>query len=140
VGLAFAKGLGLALGKPVVGLGALHAMAISAAPSGFVAAAVDARREQLYLQIFRDGQPLMAPDALTAGNAAARLIELHAGGRAVLVGSGAGLIEDVLAGAETSPLTAPDPVVVARLAAEAREPSAPPRPLYLRAPDAKLPA
>ena len=140
VGLAFAKGLGLALDKPVVGIGALHALALSAADEGFVAAAVDARREQLYLQVFADGRPLMAPDALTAGDAAARLAELYAGGPAVLAGSGAPLLAGVLAAARTSERTAPDPVVLARLAAAAPTPAAPPRPLYLRAPDAKLPA
>ena len=49
---------------------------------------------------------------------------------------------DQLAG---GPLTAvgaaaPDPAVVARLAAAAPAPETPPAPLYLRAPDARLPA
>lgn len=138
VGLAFAKGLGLALDRPVAGVGALEALAASVATRGFVAAAVDARREQLYLQVFADGEPLMAPDALTLGNAAARLAELHRGGPAVLVGSGAPMLSAAMPGASVLERTAPDPVAVARLAA--RDPSPPPpRPLYLRAPDAKLP-
>jgi tRNA threonylcarbamoyladenosine biosynthesis protein TsaB len=140
VGLAFAKGLGLALGRPVAAVGALPALAASAARSGFVAAAIDARRGQLYLQAFQDGRAVIAADALTVADAAALLIELHRGGPATLVGSGAALLADVLPQAVVSGRVAPDPVVVARLAAAAEAPLPPPRPLYLRAPDAKLPA
>ena len=139
VGLAFAKGLGLALERPVVGVGTLQALAASAGVGGVVAAAIDARRGQMYLQVFADGRPLMAPDALTAGEAAARLAELYAVGPATVIGSGAPWLEGVIGGADMSDLTAPDPVVVARLAAAA-DAGRPPRPLYLRAPDAKLPA
>ena len=139
VGLAFAKGLGLALARPVIGVGTLHALALSASPCGFVAAAVDARREQLYLQIFSDGRPLMAPDALTAADAAARLVELYGGGDAVLTGSGAHLLQGVLPHAVDDGRSAADPVVLAQLAAAAPAAGAPARPLYLRAPDAKLP-
>jgi tRNA threonylcarbamoyladenosine biosynthesis protein TsaB len=138
VGLAFAKGLGLALDRPVTGVGALEALAASAGTDGFVVAAVDARRGQLYLQAFTGGEPLMAPDALTLSDAAARLAELHRGGPAVLVGSGAPMLAAVMPEAQVLERTAPDPVAVARLAARASSP-APPRPLYLRAPDAKLP-
>jgi tRNA threonylcarbamoyladenosine biosynthesis protein TsaB len=115
VGLAFAKGLGLALERPVVGVGTLEALAASARATGLVAAVVDARREQVYMQPFRDGLALAEPEALTA---------------AALVAAG-------LTGTETDARLAPDPAVVARLAAEAAP--EPPRPVYLRAPDAKLP-
>jgi len=138
VGLAFAKGLGLALDRPVVGVGALEALAGSAGTGGFVAAAVDARRGQLYLQAFADGEPLMAPDALTLSDAAARLVELQRGGPATLVGSGAPMLAGLMGEAAVLDRTAPDPAAVARLAAQARSPG-PARPLYLRAPDAKLP-
>ena len=137
VGLAFMKGLGLALQRPVVGVGTLHALATTAALSGYVAAAIDAWRGQLYLQAFHDGAPLMAPEALTADDAAARLRALHTGGPAVIAGSGARLLENAAAGAVLNELAAADPVVVARLAARIDTPA---RPLYLRAPDAKLPA
>lgn len=141
VGLAFAKGLGLALDRPVVGVGTLEALAASLDPRAFVAAAIDARREQLYLQVFSAGVALTAPEALTAGDAASRLTELYAGDSALLVGSGAHFLEHVIPGAVSSGRLAPDPVAVARLTAEAPAPSASaPRPLYLRAPDARLPA
>jgi tRNA threonylcarbamoyladenosine biosynthesis protein TsaB len=144
VGLAFAKGLALALDIPCAGVGVLEALAQSATlgeePQGFVCAAVDAKRGQIYLQIFIDGRPAMAPDALDPETAAARLAELWTGGPATLVGSGAALLEGVLPGAVILPRTAPDPLAVARIGQAARAPIPPPRPLYLRAPDARLSA
>ncbi len=143
VGLAFAKGLALALGIPCVGVGALEALAASEtdneAGGGFVAAAVDARRGQIYLQAFIDGRAAMAPDALAPEIAAARLAELWPGGPATLVGSGAGLVASVLPGARISDRLAPDPAAVAKAALRLKTPYPPPRPLYLRAPDARLP-
>lgn len=136
VGVAFAKGMGAALGVPVIGVGTLEAMAHGR--DGFVVAAIDARRGQLYLQLFGDGAALTAPDALTAGDAAARIAEVYHGGPATLVGTGATLLEGVIPGAAVDVPDGPDPIAVARLAAVA--PIRPVRPLYLRAPDAKLPA
>ena len=137
VGLAFAKGLALATGAPCIGIGTLEALAASEAAQGFVAAAIDARRGQLYLQIFIDGRAAMAPDVLPVEVAAARLAELWTGGPVSLIGSGAKLLDGVIAGARTIDRIAPDPLAVARLGLAARAPFPPPRPLYLRAPDAK---
>ena len=136
VGLAFAKGLSAALDIPAVGVGSLEALAARA--HGFVAAAIDARRGQVYLQVFDGGRALMAPDGLPVETAAARLAELHSGQPATLIGSGAPLIASVLPGATVLTAEVPDPADVARLAARAA--LVPPRPLYLRAPDARLPA
>jgi tRNA threonylcarbamoyladenosine biosynthesis protein TsaB len=135
VGIAFAKGLGAALSIPVVGVGTLEAMAFGR--EGFVASVIDARRDQVYVQLFGDGVALMAPDALTAADAAARVAETWTGGPATFTGSGAPLIEGILPGARIETPDGPDPVAVARLAARATP--RPVRPLYLRAPDAKLP-
>jgi len=133
VGVAFAKGLASALAIPAVGVGSLEALAAEA--SGLVAAAIDARREQVYLQLFEAGQPLMAPDVLPIGTAQARLAELAMGRPVTFVGSGAPLLA-----APSDAVLTPDGCDarhVARLAAA--RPAAPIRPLYLRAPDAKLP-
>jgi tRNA threonylcarbamoyladenosine biosynthesis protein TsaB len=140
VGLAFAKGLGLALGVPCIGVGVLEALAASESETGFVAATVDARRGQIYLQVFIDGRAAMAPDALPPELAAARLAELWPGGAGALVGSGAGLLAGVIPEARLSARLAADPVAIARIAARMRAPYPPPRPLYLRAPDARLPS
>lgn len=137
VGLAFAKGLGAALSRPVVGVGTLAALA---EPLGddLTFAAIDARRGQIYLQAFAAGRALMAPDALDVATAAARVAELSGGRAAVLVGSGACLLADLMRGARQVEAPACDPAAVARLAAaQTNPPSA--RPLYLRAPDARLP-
>ena len=140
VGLAFAKGLALALDIPCVGIGALEALARTVSShAGFIAACLDAHRGQIYLQVFIDGRPAMAPDVLPVETAAARLAELWTGGAAVLVGSGAPLLSTVIGGARLEPDRRLDPVAVAHLAGAVRSPAAP-RPLYLRAPDAKLPA
>jgi len=137
VGLAFAKGLALALDRPCVGIGALEALALSAG-DGFVAACLDARRGRVYLQVFIDGRAVMAPDVLDTEVAAARIAELWTGGPARLVGSGAPLIAQVLPGASVEALATPNAGVLARLAAT-REAGPAPRPLYLRAPDARIP-
>jgi tRNA threonylcarbamoyladenosine biosynthesis protein TsaB len=136
VGLAFGKGLGQALGRPVTGVSVLEALAAEA--QGLVFAAVDARRDQVYLQAFEDGRPLMAPDALELTTAAARLAEIAAGRPLTLVGSGAPLLADFAPHATVLTPQGADARRVAQLAA-ARPPT-PPRPLYLRAPDARLPS
>ncbi|MDP3384815.1 MAG: tRNA (adenosine(37)-N6)-threonylcarbamoyltransferase complex dimerization subunit type 1 TsaB, partial [Phenylobacterium sp.] len=116
VGLAFAKGLGAALGRPVVGVGTLAALA---EPLGddLVFALIDARRGQVYLQAFAGGRALMAPDALDVATAAARVAELSGGRQAVLAGSGAALLADLMPGARLVSAPACDPAAVARLAA-----------------------
>ncbi len=137
VGLAFAKGLGAALSVPVVGVGTLAALA-EPLVEDLVFAVIDARRGQVYLQAFARGKALMAPDVLHVETAAARVAELSAGRPAVLAGSGAALLAGLMPGARLIAAPACDPAAVARLAAAQLSPAAP-RPLYLRAPDARLP-
>ena len=132
VGLAFAKTMALALDRPCVGIGTLEALALSAGP-GFVAACLDARRGRVYLQAFADGRAVMAPDILDI----VPLLE-RAEFSARIAGSGAELVAGVLPGASVDVSVVPNPVVIAHLAAT-RDATVPPRPLYLRAPDAKLP-
>lgn len=140
VGLSFAKGLAQALGIPCVGVNSLEALAASVEAKGFVAAVLDAKMGQVYLQVFDGGKALMAPDALDIGSATARLAELWSGGPATLVGTGAGLLEGVLPEAVRIDLAVADPAAIARLAAARPAPTHSPRPLYLRAPYATLPA
>jgi tRNA threonylcarbamoyladenosine biosynthesis protein TsaB len=140
VGLSFAKGLAQALGIPCVGVNSLEALAASVEAKGFVAAVLDAKMGQVYLQVFDGGKALMAPDALDIGSATARLAELWSGGPATLVGTGAGLLEGVLPEAVRIDLAVADPAAIARLAAARPAPTHSPRPLYLRAPYATMPA
>jgi tRNA threonylcarbamoyladenosine biosynthesis protein TsaB len=136
VGLAFAKGLSAGLGRPLAGIGVLEALA--AEEDGLAFAAVDAKRDQIYLQAFEAGRPLMAPDALDLGTAAARLAEVAGGRPFALIGSGAPLLAGAAPGARLLPREGCDARLVAKLAA-GRSPG-PVRPLYMRAPDARLPA
>ena len=137
VGLAFAKGLGFALDRPVVGVGTLEALAASANGKR-VAAVVDAKRGQFWVQVFEGGRPLTNPEALEPEAATALLRTLLGDGQSTLIGSGAVVFASGLPHARIAPRTAPDPAVIAGLIAAAEEPLAAPRPLYLRAPDAKL--
>ena len=137
VGLAFAKGLAIALGLPCVGVGVLDALAASTAERGRVLAAIDAKRDQAYLQMFDGGVATGEAEAVLLAEVPAWLARRGGGEGLTVVGSGAPLIAGV---AKAVPMAAPDAVAIARLAARAQQPDAPPRPIYLRAPDARLPA
>lgn len=131
VGLAFAQGLGAALGLPVVGVSTLAALARSAdGGQGTTAAVIDARRGQVYLQLFEAGHPASAPEAVSLEDAIARLTDRSWR----ITGSGATLV-----GGEVSTVTAPDPAALAALTVALDPANHPPRPLYLRAPDATPP-
>ena len=139
VGLSFAKGLGLALGVPVVGVGTLHALAASADSAGVVLSAVDAKRGQVWMQAFRDGEALGPPEAPDIADAPARAAALTGGAAVTLVGSAAAAIAPHLPHVTVSALAYPDPIAIARLGARLDPAAATARPLYMRAPDAKLP-
>jgi tRNA threonylcarbamoyladenosine biosynthesis protein TsaB len=139
VGLAFAKGLGAALGKPVAGVGTLEALAASAPPARLAAAVIDARRDQVYLQPFRDRTPARPAQALTVDEAVDLLINIDVNGPDLLIGPGSSLLASRFPGAATDDRVAADPVVLARLGMT-QTPVIPPEPLYLRTADAKLPA
>ncbi|HEY3812161.1 MAG TPA: tRNA (adenosine(37)-N6)-threonylcarbamoyltransferase complex dimerization subunit type 1 TsaB [Caulobacteraceae bacterium] len=138
VGLAFAKGLGEALGLPVAGVGTLPALAGSARSDRLTAAVIDARRGQIYTQFFKDMTPLGPAEAVSVDEASAQLINIDPAGPAVLIGPGARLLAERFPKAAVDERLSPDPVVLVRLAAA--DPIVPAEPLYLRAADAKLPA
>lgn len=137
VGLAFAQGLGAALDRPVVGISALDALAASAPDAPITAALIDARRGQVYARFWRAGVPTGEPEALSLEDAAARTAALGAGVQ--LVGTGARLLADRLPDSPILPLDGPSPEALAALTASADPAMHPPRPLYLRAPDATPP-
>jgi tRNA threonylcarbamoyladenosine biosynthesis protein TsaB len=136
IGLAFMRAMAVGLKKPLAGVTSLAAMAEQARAEAGVetAAAVhDAKRGEVYVETVGGNAPL--------GAALMRLEEaeaaLRAHGLGVLAGTAAQSLAEAL-GAKVLPILAPDAVWVARLAAKAMPGEA--RPLYLRAPDAKLPA
>ena len=139
VGVAVARGIALAAGKPIAGISTLVALAEdgrAAAPGEPVLAAIDARRGEVYAQAFAaDGAPVSPPAAMALADAAA--LADHHGAR--LIGSGAPLLQALrpdlaLAG---SPRAFPAIETVAALALDRADLRLAPKPLYLRAADAK---
>ncbi|QRG08186.1 tRNA (adenosine(37)-N6)-threonylcarbamoyltransferase complex dimerization subunit type 1 TsaB [Xanthobacter dioxanivorans] len=142
VGLSAARGFGLTANRPVVGVTTLAALAApylaqdDAVP---VVSAIDARHGHVYLQMFGVGARTLIAARVTSVREAARSVAI---GAVRLVGSGAQLVADAWPPSEQEPLSVDDAAAadvawVARLGAVADPEAAEPRPLYLRAPDAK---
>ena len=145
IGLAAARGLALATGLPLTGITTLEALAAAADPAArqgrVTVALIDSRRGDVFVQIFGgDAVPLSAPAAADP----AALDALLPAGPLLLAGDAAPAALEVLARAGRDVALAadsalPDPVAVARLAAERPLPEGPVTALYLRAPDVTLP-
>lgn len=146
VGLAAARGLALATGRPVAGLTTFEAIAAAVAPEARdgrpLVVAIDAKRGgELYLQVFAAaaGAPLGPP----AVGVPAALVATLPPGPVLLAGDGQdGLLEALGGRAEGHAARQPDARAFAGFAA-ARLRLAPtpalPAPLYLRPPDVSLP-
>ena len=136
VGLAFMRGLRLALTKPLIGITSLAAMAAQARSEtgrAMAAAVHDAKREEVYLEIPGHTET----SQLLSNNEAAQTLAAFDG--IALAGTAAQRMAEYCRDAIITTITAPDAVWVGRLAVDAKEHGTP-RPLYLRPPDAKLPA
>jgi tRNA threonylcarbamoyl adenosine modification protein YeaZ len=141
VGISAARGLALAAGKPAIGLSALSALAaplVAARTQDTIVAAIDARNEQIYFQIFApNGTTLVTPRLDHASNAVrAAVME-----PTIIIGSGAALLAahwpDSAPMPRVEPRAAPDIGWIARLGAAAQDDRSAPKPLYLRRPDAR---
>ena len=142
VGISAARGIALAAGKPAVGLSTLAGFAaphIAENDNSTVVAVVDARHDHVYLQVFGpEGRTVVSP-RIAPLKEARRAAQT---GRARIVGSGADLVAAQWPASGPQPmlveqLAAPDIGWIARLGAAAAEGHGPPKPLYLRAPDAQ---
>lgn len=133
VGLAFARGLSLALNRPCVGVSTLEALALGDGSQGLRAGYVETPGAA-YLAVYDNGAPLLAPEALSPEAAAVRLASL--GARGVVTGPGAGRLA-AASGWLGMERRTPDPLALARLASGRSAAEHPPQPLYLRPPDAK---
>ena len=141
VGISAARGIALAAGKPAVGLSTLAAYAaphIAQDDSIPVVVVVDARHEQVYLQVFGPGgRTLVSPRIAPIRDA----VRAAASGPTRLVGSAAEMVFAAWPPGQPAPIVdarpAPDIAWVARLGAAAADNHAAPKPLYLRAPDAQ---
>ncbi|MBX4909167.1 MULTISPECIES: tRNA (adenosine(37)-N6)-threonylcarbamoyltransferase complex dimerization subunit type 1 TsaB [Rhizobium] len=134
VGVAAARGFALSLNVPVVGVTTLEVMAAAQrekTPGRAVLAAMDAKRDEIYLQSFAaDGSPLDQPRAASVAEAQA----LAAGFDGEITGSATPLLKASAGGDHPNvfPIS-----IVARLGAAAPADAGKPKPLYLRGPDAK---
>jgi len=144
VGLSAARGIGLAANKPVVGLTTLSAYAapvVSRNDEPPVISAIDARHDHVYFQVVSgNGSSLIRPRVgpIEEALAASRFGAPH------LVGNAAQILADRWpANApppfKVHPQPAPDIAWLAWLGAAVSPETSPPRPYYLRAPDAKVP-
>lgn len=145
IALATARGMALARGIPVIGVTTLEALAASMEGEGVRVAAFDAKRGELFVQAFaaKDLAPLTEPEALSVQTAAKRMAALK-GRDLTLGGTGAELLHAALAdlgqdAALSDTALFPDARFVASLAANRLPGTPPPKPFYLRAPDATLP-
>ncbi|MEP6830076.1 MAG: tRNA (adenosine(37)-N6)-threonylcarbamoyltransferase complex dimerization subunit type 1 TsaB, partial [Rhizomicrobium sp.] len=136
VGLAFMRGLRVGLKKPLIGVTTLEAMA-AATQKNRAAAIHDAKRDEAYLSLWENGATIVEPVVMPFADAIARI---RAFGACALCGTGAAAASAALGDQfGVTDIRQPDALWVARLAMTRPIPEMPPAPLYLRAPDAKLP-
>jgi tRNA threonylcarbamoyl adenosine modification protein YeaZ len=142
VGIAAARGIALASGKPAFGFTTLAAFAapyIANDDTLSLAVAIDARHEHVYLQIFGPGgRTLVAPRIASIRDA----VRIAANGQTRIVGNAARLLARAWPAGEPPPRlveerAVPDIAWVAQLGAVASGNPGAPKPLYLRAPDAQ---
>ncbi len=142
VGLSAARGIALAADKPVVGVTTLAAYAapvVSQNGGQPVISAIDARHDQVYFQVVGgNGSALIRPCVTPIEEA----LDASRFGAPYLVGNAAGILgqrwkADASPPFKVDPQPAPDIAWVAWLGAAVSPDTAPARPFYLRAPDAK---
>jgi tRNA threonylcarbamoyladenosine biosynthesis protein TsaB len=142
VGISAARGIGLAANKPVVGLTTLSAYVaplVAEKQDQPILAAIDARHDHVYFQVVAsNGSPLMRPAIVPIEDTfpAARFGALR------MVGNAAQLLADrwprhAQAPSQIDPKAGPDITWVAWIGAATDPNTAPAKPFYLRAPDAK---
>jgi len=154
VAISAARGFGVALNIPVVGVSTLGAFAaplvlaprFSQTPGSplpaIIVSAIDARHGHVYVQACSEGGAmLLAPTVLPLGEVVDRLPP----GPLRITGSAASLLAIAAwsshrAAEVEGEIIAPSIVFVARLGMIADPQEAPPRPLYIKAPDVKPPS
>lgn len=147
IAISAARGLGLALGVPVMGIGSLDAHLYRARDDGVagpLAVLLETKRADFYVQAFAaDDAPLGDP-AVMDGETAEALLRSH--GIAALAGDAVERFAEDVPREQTRALCPQDgdAAVVAALAARALAANgsaefAPPSPMYLRAPDTSPP-
>lgn len=144
VGVAAAKGLALALDKPLVGVSTMRALAL-AAPGEVLAPVVDAHKGEVFVGVYArtfEGLEERMPSAHGPPDAMRALVAAHP--RAVIFGSGARRYPEAFEAALGPLFDAPRAAVIAfeaieKLEREGADDRATLEPIYLRPSDAKLP-
>jgi tRNA threonylcarbamoyladenosine biosynthesis protein TsaB len=148
IGYSFMRGMRLALKRPLIGVSTLSAMAHAAmAETRMSIAAVfqDAKRGEVYFALVA-GDRVCVPDRISSFDDALQLVlELtdNSAGLAVAGTAAPAAVEALRARGHNvvdTEVATPDALWVAILARNEPEPETVPRPLYLRPPDARLPA
>ncbi|HEU4532867.1 MAG TPA: tRNA (adenosine(37)-N6)-threonylcarbamoyltransferase complex dimerization subunit type 1 TsaB [Polyangiaceae bacterium] len=142
VGVTTAKALGLAVGARVVGVVGLAALAAaSGASEGLVVALLDARRGEVFAAAYRAGawlEPAEPPRLLALDEARRWAASLP--GPLTLVGEGAPLVDPAAARAPAFPPALAVASLGVALLARGDDASVAVEPLYVRPPNATLPA
>jgi tRNA threonylcarbamoyladenosine biosynthesis protein TsaB len=150
VGLAFMRGLRIALARPLIGLTTLEVMAAAAtgeAKTARVAVLHEAKRGEVYGALYTGRETILPVQVASYEAFMEEILKatqgFNPGDGLALAGTAApeaaAWLEDKgAAGIVLTTVRQPDALWVARLAETAVEGSEPARPLYLRAPDAKL--
>ncbi len=128
VGVAAARGLALALGIPAVGVSTLSALAVGR--NGPLLVAIDAKRDEVYWQMFAADGSEATPPAIATVEEACAIAQAHDGD---ITGSASALLREGAVAATDGV----DIAAVARLGARLDPQTHMPKPLYLRGPDAK---
>jgi tRNA threonylcarbamoyladenosine biosynthesis protein TsaB len=148
VGLAFMRGLRLALKRPLIGVTTLEAMGIAAmdeTQASFGAALHDAKRGEVYVGLYGRDETLLTPALLPLDDAVAQICSARDNRSEPIAFAGtaaeaaATRYVEIGGRAIVTSILHPDALWVARLALRATETNEAPRPLYLRPPDARLP-
>jgi tRNA threonylcarbamoyladenosine biosynthesis protein TsaB len=136
VGLAFVRAFAMARAIECVGVSTLEVLAAEAPPWGLTLTAIRSRGDLYYVQLFRDGVPTTAPDVLGRDEIAARILEIGGGDAVTLIGPEVEELLDLAPGSKTLVRGHVSGAVLHQKVCNVL-PGAPPRPLYMRAPDAR---
>lgn len=143
VGLAFMRGLRVALKIPLTGITTLEAMATAAIAqtnTAYGAALHDAKRGEVYFEVLHEDQTLIASTIAAFDDAMSAISSVTQNAKLAFAGTAAEAAAPNYPGeAIVSSVQQPDALWVARIALTREASSEAPKPLYLRPPDAKLP-
>jgi tRNA threonylcarbamoyladenosine biosynthesis protein TsaB len=141
IGLAMARAIALTLEVPIVGVSTLVAFAaplLDDPRPGIIVSAIDAKHGSVYFQAFESsGRPMFAPRVASLRDAVRAL----GAGPARMAGDGAAALalegQRAALACEAFSAAYPDIVAIARIGLASNPSDCPPRPLYVKPPDAK---